>query len=347
MRSLNTVFCKISAILTVIVMSNFWHLSAALAGNGVAQRAANAAGAHGQGAAGGGGGSTLGSVITNLMNSTEGFPSLFAGFCYLCGLVFGFLGIWKLRMHVENPNQTEIWDPLKRFLAGGAFFSLPYLRDVVIETMAKGTDDISGSDFNTGGASSTGLDAMLVALMRDVWDPLQMIFVVFGYIAGLILIIIGVSRLLKSEQEGARGPMGFGTIMTFIVAGALLSLNKMLGAASESLFQSGAMNHAALSYTKGMEGSVGHANAVIGAIMAFVAILGWISFIRGFFIMRGVAEGNQQASAMAGLTHIIGGAIAVNLGAFINAVQSTLGITDYGLTISSVEPYLTSVTFIV
>lgn len=302
-------------------------------------------GVGGEGAAAGG--STLGSVIANLMNSTQGFPSLFAGFCYLCGLVFGFLGIWKLREHVESPNQTPIWDPIKRFLAGGAFFALPYVRDVVMNTLAGGMDDISGSDFNTGGASSTGLDAMLVALMRDVWDPLQMIFVVFAYLAGIILIIIGISRLLKSEQDGPRGPMGFGTIMTFIVGGALLSLNKMLGAASSSLFQSGAMNHAELSYTKGMEGSVGHANAVIGAIMAFVAILGWISFIRGFFIMRGVAEGNSQASAMAGFTHIIGGAIAVNLGAFIKAVQSTLGIESYGLTISALDPYLTSVTFIV
>jgi len=138
----------------------------------------------------------------------------------------------------------------------------------------------------------------------------------------------------------------------FLTGGILLSINSILGAAVNSVFQTGAENSAALTYTEGLDGVAGNANAVIGAVMAFVAILGWISFIRGFFIMKDVAHGNGQASAMAGITHIIGGAVAVNLGGLINAVQNTLGITDYGLTISAVDPstieaYMTTVTFIV
>lgn len=296
----------------------------------------------------GAGGQTLGGVIKNTVDSFKSTPGLLAGFSYLCGLVLGIWGIFRLRMHVEQPNQVEIWDPIKRFIAGGAFFVLPEMVNVAYNTIAKDGKELSGSSFNTGGASGNGLDAKLVALMKDIWEPMQFLLVGFGYLAGIILVLIGISRLLKSEQEGARGPMGIGTIMTFLVAGVLLSLNKTLGAAVNSIFQSDAKNNAALSYTAGMDGdAIGHANAVIGAIMAFVAILGWISFIRGFFIMRGVAEGNSQASMMAGVTHIIGGAVAVNLGAFIQAVQSTLGIKKYGLTISSLdlEPYMTTVTF--
>jgi hypothetical protein len=63
-------------------------------------------------------------------------------------------------------------------------------------------------------------------------------------------------------------------------------------------------------------------------------IIGIISFIRGWFIIRDVAEGNQQASMMAGATHIIGGALAINLGPILAAVQNTLGITGVGLAIS-------------
>ena len=137
--------------------------------------------------------------------------------------------------------------------------------------------------------------------------------------------------------------------MTFLVAGVLLSLNQILGSAVNSLFDSRVQNMASLAYDTGMDDAArGHAHAVIGAIFAFVAILGWISFIRGFFIMRGVAEGNSQASVMAGFTHILGGAVAVNLGGFINAVQKTLGIQEYGLVISAIEPHLTTIsTFIV
>lgn len=290
--------------------------------------------------------STLGGVINNTIQSSANVPGLFAGLSYLFGLVLGFLGIIKLKDHVENPNQVQIWDPIKRFIAGGAFLSLPFMTRVVYETVAAGEETLKGSSFNTGGASSDGLDGKLVALMRDIWEPAQWLFVGFGYLAGIILLMIGISRLLKTEQEGARGPMGLGTIVTFIVAGLLLSLNKILGAAVNSIFASDAKNHAELVYTEGMADGGAHANAVIGAAMAFVAIIGWVSFLRGFFIMRGVAEGNSQASAMAGITHIIGGAIAVNLGALLEAVQNTLGISSYGLKISSLEPYLTSVTFV-
>lgn len=298
------------------------------------------------------GGTTLGELIKNTFVSTSGVPGLLAGFSYLCGLFFGMWAIFKLKAHAENPNNPEIWDPLKKFLAGGCFFVLPYMVRVVQNTVSRDGSELTGSSYNTGGASSDGLDGKLVALMKDIWEPMQFIMLGFCYLAGIILLIIGISRLLKTEQDGPKGPTSMGTIATFLVAGILLSLNKILGAAVNSVFLGGATNNAALTYTEGLGDGVNHANAVIGAIMAFVAILGWISFIRGFFIMKDVAHGNGQASTMAGMTHIIGGAVAVNLGGIIKAVQATLGITEYGLTISSVDPslmeaYLTTVTFMV
>jgi hypothetical protein len=86
-----------------------------------------------------------------------------------------------------------------------------------------------------------------------------------------------------------------------------------------------------LQYTDGLGGASEHVHAVISAIIAFSIILGWISLARGLFIVRGVAEGNSQASMMAGITHLIGGVLAINLGSVINAVQETLGIEQYGI----------------
>ena len=73
----------------------------------------------------------------------------------------------------------------------------------------------------------------------------------------------------------------------------------------------------------------------MSAILKFLAIVGFVSFVRGIFIVRDVAEGNNQASIMAGMTHIIGGALAVNLGPLLTAVQTTLGITQYGITFAA------------
>lgn len=291
---------------------------------------------------------SLGELIQNTFENSSDTWMAVAAVSALLGILFGIQGIWKLKEHVENPGQVQIWEPMKRFLAGGMFLMLPFVRDVVIETMTGGENDaISGSNYNTGGASGNGLDAKLVNLMADIWDPFHFLILGFCYLAGIVLLVVAISRIVKTEQEGAKGPTGIGTVITFLTAGALFSVNPMLKFASQTIFESDVKANAALTYTAGMDGAaLGHANAVIGAIMAFVAILGWISFVRGFFIVRGVAEGNGQASMMAGITHIFGGAIAVNLGAFIDAVQSTLGIGTYGLTISSIEPYITTVTML-
>jgi hypothetical protein len=113
----------------------------------------------------------------------------------------------------------------------------------------------------------------------------------------------------------------------------LFSLNGMVGTWTTSLFgDANTLTFAELQYTGGMTAEeVDHVHAVVSSLIAFVAGLGWISFIRGWFIVRDVAEGNHQASLMAGITHLFGGALAINLGPVLNAVQETLGITAYGV----------------
>lgn len=288
------------------------------------------------GGPGSGNGTTLGDTISNVIFSLHSTPGLLSGFSYLMGIFFGFWGIWKLMEHVNNPSNPTIWEPMKRFAAGGAFFALPTVISASYNTVARGIRSARYSEFNSEGASSLGLDGMLVKLISDVWMPMHGIVFAFCYLAGIFLIMIGISRLLKSEQDGPRGPASLGTMMTFLVGGALLSADKMLGASLASVFDTTvSSSNGVLVYQTGMgQTELAHAHAVIAAIVAFVAIIGWISFIRGLFILRGVSEGNSQASMMAAVTHIIGGAIAVNLGGFIMAVQNTLGITGQGVGIT-------------
>lgn len=300
-------------------------------------------------AGGGGGGVTLktaagcgeggiGDILCNTRESVEDTPGLLSGLAYLFGIVMGVWGISKLYEHVQNPQQTPIWDSLKRFLAGGCFFALPMVMEVVRNTMYPSGDVATSSGLGqtgfSGKTSGAGLDAMLAALMRDIWEPfLGHALPAFCYLAGIILILIGINRLVKSSQEGPRGPGGFGTIMTFLAAGALFAANGMMEAWTVSMFTDPVITTAPqLKYTTGIsDPEQDHVHAVISSIIAFMAILGWISFIRGWFILRDVAEGNQQASLMAGITHLFGGALAVNLGPLLNQVQATLGLSAYGV----------------
>ena len=292
------------------------------------------------------GGGGLGDILCNIFNSTHGnnaatkADGLLAGLSYLFGLVIGIWAIVKFYEHVQNPQQVSVFEPLKKTLVAGCLFALPKLIEVVYVTMQGGLGTAgTGISGWSGKASGGGLDTMVVALMNDVFNPFSGVIMLFCYLAGVILVMIGITRLMKSAQEGPRGPGGFGTIMTFLIAGALFSADEMMYAFTNSFFGGTAganiKTTSALQFNAGLKANEEqHVLSVISAVLAFVMILGWISFVRGWFIIRDVAEGNQQASLMAGLTHLFGGALAINLGPVLEATQATFGLSAIGIKFS-------------
>ena len=322
-----------------------------------------------------GGDISVGNALCGIIRNAGALTSFLTAIAYLFGCVLGFMALIKLRDHVLNPSQTPIWDSIARFLAGGAFFALPTVIDalrntVVPESLNVGMSLQTNSGFNSGSGgtgflgnlfdgmmdivnsvmgglfgsgggctpgSSHGLDSALACLMNDIFGPMHVLLNFFGIVAGTVLIMIGISRLLKSAQDGARGPGGIGTMMTFLVGGALISFNSLIRAFSTSLFTSPVtFTYAEIRYDDGSIAGAEMASAysVISSVLQFMILVGLISFVRGLFIMRGVAEGDNQASMMSSVTHLIGGALAVNLGPLLNAVQATLGITGFGVTFS-------------
>ncbi|QQG36452.1 MAG: hypothetical protein HYS17_01275 [Micavibrio aeruginosavorus] len=278
-------------------------------------------------------GPTIRNVLNNISSSSEELPYLLAALSYMFGVTLAVFAIVKFYEHVQNPHQTSIWEGMKRTMAASCFLALPIVVEAAYVTMNDGTLNAVALSQFSGATAGSGLDAMMQQLMDDMHDPLLWVMNGFCYLAGITLVLVGISRLLKSSQEGPRGPGGIGTLMTFIVAGALLSVDAMMGAWSSSLFGSNVVqNTAGLSYTGGMTAAeVDHVHGVISSILIFMMILGWVSFIRGWFIIRDVAEGNHNASLMAGITHLFGGALAVNLGPLMNVVQETLGLSGYGV----------------
>ncbi len=289
---------------------------------------------------------TIGDVLCTSLFNTITFSTFLNSISYLIGLVFGVWGILKVRDHVNDPSRVAISEGVTRLVAGGAFFALPFL--IVVFQNTTGTAGIVASSFavtalkgsNYGfnetlacGGGSNSLDVAMGCFMQDILGPSQIVLNFFTYVAGTIFIMIGISRLIKSSQEGPRGPGGVGTFGTFIVGAFLLSATAMIGAFSGSLFGTpGTFTYASLTYTTGMSAAEQQAALnVVSAVLKFMIIIGMLSFVRGMFILREVAEGSQQASTMSGVTHLVGGALAVNLGPLLNAIQSTLGITAFGV----------------
>jgi len=292
---------------------------------------------------------TMGQVVCVFMSHVGFFPAFLSAIAYLIGLILGLWGIFKLKNHVQDPRQTALWEGLSRLFAGGAFFALPVVIATARETLSptfgsttagsfldllKGF--LGGTPFNESPGSALGLDGMLTHFMVDLMAPLHVMLNFFAFCAGMIFIMIGISRLIKSAQDGHRGPGGLGTIMTFFTGAALISYNQLVAGVTTSFFSSPATaTFAQMQYTDGMSADeLASAHTVISAILRFVLIIGLFSFVRGIFIIRGAAEGSQQASVMSGLTHIIAGTLCVNVGSLLNVIQATLGIGGFGIAFS-------------
>tara|TARA_R110002095_G_scaffold185044_1_gene162270 strand:+ start:3957 stop:5591 length:1635 start_codon:yes stop_codon:yes gene_type:complete len=289
-------------------------------------------------------GTTLGDALCWAMVSSSVFPVFLTAVSYLLGLVLGLWGILKVRDHVIDPSRVPLSEGVSRLIAGGAFFAFPYVSTILKASFTNAgilglTTVTTNTSFNSsvtaltcGGSNS--LDEAMGCFMNDILGPSHVVLNFFAFVAGMIFVMIGISRLIKSAQEGPRGPGGMGTFGTFVIGGMLMSATTLLRAFSSSLFTSPVtFTFASMQYTTGMSAvETQAAHNVISAVLQFMIVLGMLSFVRGMFIMRDVAEGSQQASTMSGVTHLIGGALAVNLGPLLNAVQQTLGITAFGVT---------------
>jgi hypothetical protein len=276
----------------------------------------------------------LSDIFCNVMDASDGLPGFVTAICYMLGLLLVVIALVKLKDHVLNPNQTPLSDSMKRFVVGGAFFTLPLITEATQNLLiGGGFEDLSPTAYAGAASGGYGLDTMLVYLFSDLYGPIMSVIFAFAYLAGLILTVVGISRILKTAQDGPRGPSGMGTIMTFVIAGVLFSLNSIMTSFTASMFNGTYVaTYAVLGTSTGDMDVDNHILATISTVLVFMTIMGYISFLRGFFILRGVAEGTGQASLMAAVTHMFGGALAVNLGPLMNAVQSTLGLEDFGVT---------------
>jgi len=279
----------------------------------------------------------LGDVITRLYTSFGDFPKILTVISYMSGLLMAITGIFKFKDHVDNP-QNPLSAGVKRFLAGGMMLSLPYMARIVEGSLmgSGGEDAVIGTTKHTLTTASAGaLDGMVYSFIGDIYEPVVALLRVFTYLSAIIFLIVGISRLIKTSQDGPKGPTGMGTIATFLVSGALFSAGGMMGAFTTSLFGNATVStYANISSTVISDATdANRIAAVVESVMAFIMLVGYIAFIRGWFVIKEFADGGNASLAQA-LTFLFGGVLAINLGDLINVIQASLGLTQANMAIS-------------
>lgn len=80
----------------------------------------------------------MSNVTKNIVTSTSALPNLISIVAYIAGLAMAVFGIMKIKEHVDNPGQVKLKDGIIRLGVGGALLALPFILNVMTNTLSNG-----------------------------------------------------------------------------------------------------------------------------------------------------------------------------------------------------------------
>jgi hypothetical protein len=173
-------------------------------------------------------------------------------------------------------------------------------------------------------ADTTTVADMLANLSTTVPQFMQLVTAT-AYVMGMFFIYKGVialkefgeSRTQGSAHHELKGPvilMGVGTLLLYLPSSVQAGL---------STFWTDANPYGYLTETTDQW------TATYQDCFIVIQLIGTISFIRGLVILTQLSgQGAQPGTFSRGLTHIIAGALCINLYDFLTAINGTFGITS-------------------
>ena len=91
----------------------------------------------------------LGNVVVNIRESASPIPGFISTLAYICGIALGATGVYKLKQHVDDPNQEPMKGGLVRLAAGGGLLALPYMTSAMTGTVGEDGTGVEFKDVNT------------------------------------------------------------------------------------------------------------------------------------------------------------------------------------------------------
>jgi intracellular multiplication protein IcmC len=278
---------------------------------------------------------TLGDVFCNVFNNSKPFAQFCQWTAYLAGAVFTLQGIHHFRLHGENPQNNPLNRAIMLWFGAMCLLALPSAIGTIILSIyasPSGGGALSCGSAGGGGTATTP-DIMLTNLVDNIKAPLTSLVSLIAIVCGLFMIVRGFMKAAKYGFDPRTHSVN--SILANIVFGALLmtigdNLNMMLA----SVFGSGTVSSgtavtASSVLSWGFVSSVGGGSqqfaTAIAAALTFIQLIGAIAFVRGWLIMKKVVEGGGQATMAQGITHILGGVFAINIGAVLKIFDNTLG----------------------
>ncbi|MDE2029884.1 MAG: hypothetical protein KGI97_04890 [Alphaproteobacteria bacterium] len=272
---------------------------------------------------------TLGDIICNATINGSAFGPLFSWGAYGIGAILAVQGIHHMRLHVDSPQNNKMDKPLFLWLGSALLLSLPSFIGMIVTSLYGTTAAGGGAGCNPGGAgaSASTLDVMLTNFVNNIHDPLLGLVSIIAWVAGLLFVVRG---LVKASKYGfdprANSPH---IILTNIVFGALLlTIGSNLDMVMGSVFGASTIKGSSVlnwSFASALGGASTSFQTAVKAGLTFVQLIGAIAFVRGWLIMKKVVEGGGNVTMAQGITHIVGGVLAINIFWFLKIMDTTFG----------------------
>ncbi len=274
---------------------------------------------------------TAGGVFCNVFKNSGGLPFFVSAFAYLFGGSVFIRGVYDLIKRSSDPN-VPLKNGLLGLSVGGAIIAMPHLVQWLHHTIYSNVDTQYSTNFgcSPGAATTPGaavpLDEMLANFVNNIFQPLVALVSILAIIVGAFMIFYNMVKLSKLGSDGKAQTLT--PIITALAVGAvLMALGQTLNTSLNTLFGTDTITkYSSIAYAPGGSFDLTRFNRAMTAVFAFLYVIGLISFVRGFLILKNAVEGSGQQTKGQAFTHIIGGTLLVNMPGFIHVIEKTTGV---------------------
>lgn len=168
------------------------------------------------------------------------------------------------------------------------------------------------------------LQDMLLNLQRS-YTPIIRMITGFSFLMGIAftvaaiyhLKVYGELRTMMASQTGLKEPLGY-----LLVAAVMLYLPTAVDTVMTTVF-----DYTEFKDLEYITADSGVYKQSLTAVLGLVQIIGLISFIRGWSMVKKSSEHGQRGGYGKGLTHIFGGILALNIVGTKDMIFSTFGFS--------------------
>jgi hypothetical protein len=273
---------------------------------------------------------SVGDMFCNAFRNSGDITVLMSGFAYLTGGTLAIRGIFDLIKRSSDPNHP-LRNGLLGIMAGGMVASLPSLIGWLHRTIYGPIvyHNVNGCvpEATAGPAGAVPLDEMLINFVKNINEPIIALISAMSIILGVIMIFYNMVKLSKFGADAQTNKLT--PILASLIIGAMLvAIGHSVDVSLNTLFGAGTpiKHYESLAYAPGGAFNMDRFNNAMRAVFVFLYIIGALSFLRGFLILKNALEGQGQATKGQAFTHIIGGTLLINMPGFIEFIENTTGI---------------------